>query len=90
MTIFTYAESPLPKRASQTADIKVKQPSPKEEKPSLHDIKPKMELLPKKEPKDFKTESKEEVEVEEDVKFKELFSVSVDKGDLMEQLVAKK
>ena len=46
-----------------------------------------MELLPKKEPKGFKTEPKEEVE--EDVKFKELFSVSVDKGDLMEQLVAK-
>ena len=86
-TFFTYAESPLPKRASQTADIKVKQPSLKDEKPSLHDIKPKMELLPKKEPKGFKTEPKEEVE--EDVKFKEVFSVSVDKGDLMEQLVAK-
>ena len=65
----------------------MKQPSPKEEKPSLPDIKPEMELLPKKEPKGFKTEPKEEVE--EDVKFKELFSVSVDKGDLMEQLVAK-
>ena len=90
MTFFTYAESPLPMRASQTADIKpkVKQPSPKEEKPSLPDIKPKMELLPTKEPKGFKTEPKEEVE--EDVKYKELFSVSgVDKGDLMEQLAAK-
>ena len=86
MTFFTYAESPLPMRASQTADIKVKQPSPKEEKPSLPDIKPKMELLPKKEPKGFKTEPEEEME--EDVKLK-LFSVSVDKGDLMEQLVAK-
>ena len=86
MTFFTYAASPLPMRASQTADIKVKQPSPKEEKPSLPDIKPKMELLPKKEPKGFKTEPKEEME--EDVKHK-LFSVSVDKGDLMEQLVAK-
>ena len=64
----------------------MKQASPKQEKPSLPDIKPKMELLPKKEPKGFKTEPKEEVE---DVKFKELFSVSVDKGDLMEQLVAK-
>ena len=85
MTFFTYAESPLPMRASQTADIKVKQPSPKEEKPSLPDIKPKMELLPKKEPKGFKTEPKEEME--DDVKFKELFSVSgAEKGDLMEQL----
>ena len=47
-----------------------------------------MELLPKKEPKGFKTEPKEEVE--EDVKYKELFSVSgVEKGDLMEELVAK-
>ena len=81
MTFFTYAESPLPMRASQTADIKVKQPSPKEEKPSLPDIKPKMELLPKKEPKGFKTEPKEEME--------DLSSVSVDKGDLIEQLVAK-
>ena len=85
MTFFTYAESPLPMRASQTAEIKVKQPSPKEEKPSLPDIKPKMKLLPKKEPKAFKTEPMEEVE--EDVKYKELFSVSgVEKGDLMEQL----
>ena len=90
MTSFTYAESSLPMRASQTADIKpkVKQPSLKKEKPSLHDIKPKMELLHKKEPKAFKTEPEEEVE--EDFKYKELFSVSgVDKGDLMEQLVAK-
>ena len=39
-------------------------------------------LLPKKEPKGFKTEPKEEVE-------EELFIVSgVDKGDLMEQLAA--
>ena len=76
--------------ASQTADIKpkVKQPSPKKEKPSLPDIKPKMELLPKKKPKGFKIEPKEEVE--EDVKYKALFSDSgVDKGDLMEQLAAK-
>ena len=90
MTFFTYAGSPLPMTASQTADIKpkVKQPSPKKEKPSLPDIKPKMELLPKKEPKGFKTEPKEEVE--EDVKYKALFSDSgVDKGDLMEQLAAK-
>ena len=78
MTFFTYAESPLPMTASQTADIKVKQPSPKEEKPSLADIKPKMKLLPKKEPKGFKTEPKEEVE--EDVKHKTVFSI---KGDLM-------
>ena len=90
MTFFAYAGSPLPMMASQTADIKpkVKQPSPKKEKPSHPDIKPKMELLPKKEPKGFKTEPKEEVE--EDVKYKALFSDSgVDKGDLMEQLAAK-
>ena len=84
MRFFTYAESPLTKRVSQTVDIKpkVKEPSPKDP-----DIKPKM-LLPKKEPKGLKTEPKEEVE--EDVKHKELFIVSgVNKGDLMEQLAAK-
>ena len=90
MTFFTHAESPLPRRASHAADIKpkVKQPSFKEKKPSLPDIKPKIEMLPKKEPEGFKIEPKEEVE--EDVKLKQVFSVSdVDKGDLMEKLAAK-
>ena len=90
MTFFTHAESPLPRMASQTADTKpkVKQPSPKEKKPSLPDIKPKMEMLPKKELEGFKTEPKEEVE--EDVKLKQVFSVSdVDKSDLVEELAVK-
>ena len=90
MTFFTYAESRLPRRASHAADTKpkVKQPSFKEKKPSLPDIKPKIEMLPKKEPEGFKIEPKEEVE--EDVKLKQVFSVSdVDKGDLVEELAAK-
>ena len=85
MTFFTHAESPLPRRASQAVDTKpkVKQPSPKEKKPSLPDIKPKIEMLPKKELEGFKIEPKEEVE--EDVKLKQVFSVSdVEKGDLVE------
>ena len=90
MTFFTHAESPLPRRASKTADIKpkVKQPSFKEKKPSLPDIKPKIEMLPKKEPEGFKIEPKEEVG--EDVKLKQVFSISdVDKDDLVEELAAK-
>ena len=90
MTFFTHAESPLPRWASHTADIKpkVKQPSPKEKKPFLFDIKPKMEMLPEKELEGFKTEPKEEVG--EDVKLKQVFSVSdVDKSDLVEELAAK-
>lgn len=59
-----------------------------EKKPSLPDIKLKMEFLPKKEPGTIKTEPK--WEVEEDVKPKQVFSVSdFEKGDLIEQLTAK-
>ena len=89
MTFFTHAGSPLPRRASQTAYTKpkVKQP-PKESKPSLPDIKSKIEMLPKKELGGFKIEPKEEVE--EDIKLKQVFSVSdVEKGDLIEELAAK-
>ena len=90
MTFFTHAESRLPRRASHAADVKpkVKQPSFKEKKPSLPDIKPKIEMLPKKELGGFKIEPKEEVE--EDVKLKQVFSVSdVDKSDLLEELAVK-
>ena len=68
MTFFTYAESPLPKSASQTADIKpkVKQPSPKEEKPSLSDIKPKMEFSPKKDPEDGTIEAEIAVKLKQE------------------------
>ena len=61
MTFFTHAESRLPKRACHAANIKpkVKQPSFKEKKPSLPDIKLKIEMLPKKEPEGFKIETKE-------------------------------
>ena len=54
MTFFIYAESPLPNSASQTADVKAKviQFSPKEKKPSLADIKPKIEFSPKKDLED--------------------------------------
>lgn len=59
-----------------------------EKKPSLPDIKLKMEFLPKKEPGTIKTEPK--WEVKEDVKPKQVFSVSdFEKGDLIEQLTAK-
>ena len=74
----------------QTTDIKpkMKQLSPEEKKPPLLDIKPMMELLPKKEPENIKMEPREEVG--EDVKLKEVFSISsVDRGDLVEQLAAK-
>ena len=68
MTFFIYAESPLPKSASQTADIKpkVKQPSPKEEKPSLSDIKPKMEFSPKKDPEDGTIEAEIAVKLKQE------------------------
>ena len=76
------------KEESQTAHTKLEQLSPKEKKPSLSDIKPKMELSPKKESRGIKTEPKEEVE--ENVKLKQVFSVSdVDKGELVEELAAK-
>ena len=54
---------------------------------SLPDIKPKMELLPKKELQDVKIEAKKEVV--EDFQLKQEFS-DVEKGDLMEQLVLNK
>ena len=68
MTFFIYAESPLPKSASQTADIKpkVKQPSPKEEKPSLSDIKPKMEFSPKNDPEDGTIEAEIAVKLKQE------------------------
>ena len=68
MTFFTYAESPLPKSASQTADIKpnVKQFSPKEKKPSLADIKPKMEFSPKKDPEDGTIEAEIAVKLKQE------------------------
>ena len=84
---FTYTESPLLRGESQTADIpKLEQLSPKEKKPSLSDIKPKIEWSPKKEPQDVKIEAKEVVA---DVQLKQEFS-DVEKGDLMEQLVLNK
>ena len=84
---FTYTESPLPSGESQTADVpKLEQLSPKQKKPSLPDIKPKMELSLKKELEDVKIAPKEEVEI--DVKLKQEFS-DVEKGDLMEQLALK-
>ena len=62
--------------------------SPKETKPSLLDIKPKKETLPKNESESIKTEPKEEMG--EEVKLKQVLSVSdVEKGDLVEQLAAK-
>ena len=68
MTFFTYAESPLPKSASQTADIKpkVKQFSPKEKKPSPADIKPKMEFSPKKDPEDGTIEAEIAVKLKQE------------------------
>lgn len=86
---FACSESLLPRRTSQTADKpKLEQLPPMEKKPSLPDIKLKMEFSPKKEPGATKTEPK--WEVEEDVKPKQVFSVSdFEKGDLIEQLTAK-
>ena len=68
MTFFIYAESPLPKSASQTADIKpkVKQFSPKEKKPSPADIKPKMEFSPKKDPEDGTIEAEIAVKLKQE------------------------
>ena len=86
---FTYTESPLPKgEESQSADVpNLEQLSPTGKKPSLPDIKPKIEWSPKKEPQDVKIEAKKEVV--EDVQLKQEFS-DVEKGDLMEQLVLDK
>ena len=68
MTFFIYAESPLPKSASQTADIKakVKQFSPKEKKPSPADIKPKMEFSPKKDLEDGTIEAEIAVKLKQE------------------------
>ena len=68
MTFFIYAESPLPKSASQTADIKakVKQFSPKEKKPSPADIKPKMEFSLKKDLEDGTIEAEIAVKLKQE------------------------
>ena len=83
---FTYAESPLLKGESKTADIKTNlvQLSPKQKKPS---IEPKMEWSPTKEQEDVKIEALEEMEIDGDVK--QEFS-DVEKCDLMAQLVLDK
>lgn len=84
---FTCTESPPPKGASQTADIKLEQESPKQKKSSLSDIKPKIEWSPNKELENVKIEAQKEVV--EDVKIKKEFS-DVEKGNPMDQLVLDK
>ena len=85
-------EPPSLVQDSQTifSDIKpnIKQLSSKEEKHSFLDVKPKLELSPMEE-QAVKKESK--VVMEADVKFKEveMFSSSLEKSDLIDQLVVK-
>ena len=63
---FACSESLHPRRTSQTAEkSKLEQLPPMEKKPSLPDIKLKMEFSPKKEPGATKTEPMWEVEEED-------------------------